>query len=460
MKLVTALLLCVLLPAMAVRAADAPVYYLLWFDTEDYIEPAADDAALRLALELEKMGVRATFKVVGEKARVLESRGRRDVIRALARHDIGYHAENHSIPPSPAVYLKPLGLLEGAAEFERREGHGVLDIGRIFGVTPSCYGQPGSSWGPQSNIALRRFGIPVYMDEGSHVGLNSQPFWYMGILHVFGLGPNNMRADINNPARIGEATRQFDRAAAALKNNSGGVIHTYYHPTEFVTTEFWDAVNFPRGRYTAPSDYKRPNARTPESSEQAYRILLEFVRHVKQTPGVRIITARELPQIFDSPHQMVDVTKVKQRFAESIDIDGAHSAADQLLALLGFQSRYVDGPAGRVDSTVTATSIPRDLFNRGKQDAIESIERHNRLPSHVWFGVERLSLADFAATLAGDQGGPAVAVRRGKLDFERHVAADARRAFNWAIHPEGFEAPELLELGRLQAWTLKPARLR
>jgi hypothetical protein len=32
--------------------------------------------------------------------------------------------------------------------------------------------------------------------------------------------------------------------------------------------------------------------------------------------------------------------------------------------------------------------------------------------------------------------------------------------FSWPIHPAGFSAPELLELGRLQAWTLKPARLR
>jgi hypothetical protein len=155
--------LIVLLLHMSLAAADGPVYYLLLFDTEDYVEPLADDAALRIANDLEAMGVRATFKVVGEKARVLESRGRQDVIRALSRHDIGYHAENHSIPPSPAVYMRPLGLLEGAQEFERREGRGVQDLRRIFGVTPSCYGQPGSSWGPQSNIALRRLGIPVYM---------------------------------------------------------------------------------------------------------------------------------------------------------------------------------------------------------------------------------------------------------------------------------------------------------
>jgi hypothetical protein len=162
----------------------------------------------------------------------------------------------------------------------------------------------------------------------------------------------------------------------------------------------------------------------------------------------------------DSALPIVDVAEVRKQFVDAIDIRGRHSAADQLLALLGFQGRYVDGPAQRVDSTVSSTSISRDLFNRGRQDAIDYIERHKRLPSHVWFGVERLSLADFAATLAGDENTPTVAVRRGKLAFERHVSTDARRAFSWAIHPDGFEAPELLELGRLQAWTLKPARLR
>lgn len=452
-------LLPILLAAMTMCAADAPVYYLLWFDTEDYVEPASDDAALRLALDLEKMGVRATFKVVGEKARVMESRGRKDVITALSRHDIGYHSENHSIPPSPSVYLRTLGLLEGAQEFERRELQGALDLKRIFGVTPSCYGQPGSSWGPQSSIALRRMGIPVYMDEGSHVTLNNQPFWFMGLLYVYGLGPNTVRADLDDPKKLPEAIKKFDASLAHLRAAGGGVIHTYYHPTEFVTTEFWDAVNFPKGRYTAPSDYRRPALRTKESSEQAYRLMLDFVKHVKAS-GVHIITARQLTQVLTDPSDIVDVPQLRKQIVESIDIRGTHSAADQLLALLGFQPRYVDGPTQRMDSTVKETSISRDLWNHGKQEAVSYIERHKRLPSHVWFGVERLSLADFTASLAGDDGGPTVAVRRGKLDFERHVSKEPQKAFNWAIHPEGFSAPELHELGRLQAWTLKPARLR
>jgi len=40
----------------------------------------------------------------------------------------------------------------------------------------------------------------------------------------------------------------------------------------------------------------------------------------------------------------------------------------------------------------------------------------------------------------------------------RHVAADTPQLFgDWIIHKEGFRAPKLMELARLQAWTLKPA---
>src|SRR4029453_16222817 len=76
------------------RAAESPtppatVDVILWFDTEDYLLPADDDATKRLCDMLTERGIRATFKLVGEKARVLERRGRRDVITALKKHDIG-----------------------------------------------------------------------------------------------------------------------------------------------------------------------------------------------------------------------------------------------------------------------------------------------------------------------------------------------------------------------------------
>ena len=131
-RLVLAVGLFLLLPS-AMWAAPAKVYVILWFDTEDYLLPADDDAALHLADFLTHEGIRATFKVVGEKARTLERRKRYDVIAALKKHEIGYHSNWHSVQPSPAMYLSTLGWDEGVAEFDRREGPGRDDVERIFG---------------------------------------------------------------------------------------------------------------------------------------------------------------------------------------------------------------------------------------------------------------------------------------------------------------------------------------
>src|SRR5437660_6740254 len=105
-----------------VAAAPPRVDVILWFDTEDYLLPADDDAAKRLAEILSQRRIRATFKVVGEKARVLEKRGRTDVIEALKQHDIAFHSNFHSVHPTPTEYLADCGLVDGVAEFVRREG--------------------------------------------------------------------------------------------------------------------------------------------------------------------------------------------------------------------------------------------------------------------------------------------------------------------------------------------------
>ena len=64
------LLLAIFLTAAAL-AAKGPVYVVLWFDTEDYIEPAADDAALRIATDLEKAGVFGLLRPAPEPATVV-----------------------------------------------------------------------------------------------------------------------------------------------------------------------------------------------------------------------------------------------------------------------------------------------------------------------------------------------------------------------------------------------------
>jgi hypothetical protein len=89
------------------------------------------------------------------------------------------------------------------------------------------------------------------------------------------------------------------------------------------------------------------------------------------------------------------------------------------------------------------------------------------VPSEVWIGAYSISPETYLATLAGvveeiartGRAPAEVRVINGTLAAERYVAKDSPGLWGWVIFPEGFHSPKIMELGRLQAWTLKPAIL-
>jgi hypothetical protein len=280
------------------------------------------------------------------------------------------------------------------------------------------------------------------------------------------MGRNQFRARLDVGPEDKQAYAQFDQTARRL-SAKGGVISIYYHPTEFVATEFWDAVNFSRGAMPERARWVKPKRRTPEDSERCYGVLRLFVEHAKAVPGVRFVTAAELLRIYGSPVPTRAESKlVAEHLSRGITFlengKDTLSPADMLVALLGLEPQIVDGPTERAESTWKQEAIPRHLFDTAVRGARDFIVRNHRLPNEVFLGAETLSLADFTATLAQSviAGGPEVRLARAKLLFESHFSNDPQKSFAWPIHPAGFSAPELLELGRLQGWTLKPARPR
>lgn len=487
------LLFAVLCGAARAQSSTPPVYVTLWFDTEDYILTEDDDATKRLAELLTRLGVRATFKVVGEKARVLEQRGRTDVIAALKKHEIGYHSNLHSGQPTPAVYLQNAGWDDGAAEFVRREEEGVKDVERLFGMKPTCYGQPGSSWAVQTYPALKRLGIAMYLDEADHVGINDQPFYYVGMLNVFKMRGNVARLGLSGEHQVEQGQEQFLRAYRKLREQGGGTISIYYHPNEWVQREFWDAVNFARGANPPRAAWRRPGVKTAVETEQAFRNFEQYVTFIKAQPGVRFVTASELMTLYDDrarqrPVGLDDVLALAQGVENGITFqrlgDAAYSGAETLALLTEVVVRhrpqesiphdlrlpYLFGPTRTfVPSSAGRPAIVswREFLNAAR-DVFNYTRTIGRVPSEVWFGVQSISPEDYLATLAavvrqiysgGKQPPVEVRIRTGELTAAQYVAEDSPKLWNWIIHPEGFHAPKIMELARLQAWTLKPALL-
>lgn len=466
------------------------VYVILWFDTEDYLLPADDDATLRLADWLHREGIRATFKLVGEKARTLERRRRFDVIEALKKHEIGYHTNFHSVQPTPALYLAYLGWDEGVAEFDRRERAGIDDIKRIFGVTPTCYGQPGSSWAPQTFGALRNWNMRIYLDAGSHVRLDDKPHYYCGVLTLYRLA-HHVRTSLRGEADLRSTEDRFLKAREQLLAEGGGVVSIYYHPCEFVHREFWDAVNFRHGANPPRSQWKPPPAKTPEESEAAFANFEGYIRFIKRFPDVQFITASEAAALYadaargrvfnqDELLQVAKAVRSEVTFQRHGDWTLAPSEIFWLLNhyLAGphpnqarVQVRLPDTPYGPPDpgpKLDEPMEVDSDQFFRTVEDVNDYLRLHGRIPSAVWLGSKAVPPESFLQALASVsalrlEGKPIperIVVPPARLAAADYVADDDPKLWSWIIFPPNHRAPAMMALAKRQAWTLKPAVLR
>ena len=210
--------ICFFLLTLGSLSAAGPVYVVLWFDTEDYIEPASDDAALRIAKDLTAEGVQATFKVVGEKARVLEKpRTPRRHRGAFASTPSGITPTGTASIPRPSEYLRHARVSRGRRRVRAaRGGRGrrrEADFRNPAGLLRAAGKLVGTAKQPRRSASSESRYI---WTRATRSGVDEQPFWYGGLLYVFRMGKNQFRAQLNvgaeDPAAY-TALRRSGRAA-------------------------------------------------------------------------------------------------------------------------------------------------------------------------------------------------------------------------------------------------------
>jgi len=459
----------------------------LWFDCEDYITPLSDAAALWMADLCTDLGIPATFKMVAQKVRVLQRRGRQDVLRALRRHDIGYHTDSHSRHPTVAEYLEGKGWEEGVGEFIRREGQGLEDVKAAFGKPICCYGQPGGSWAPQVYGALLKWGVPLYLDEGGNVGLDAAPFWFCNVLNVFGLQENVCRFNHGDPDDLPRAKQRVADINERLEKQGGGLISIYYHPCEFSTARFWDGVNFAHGQNTDPQDYAIPPLLVPADTERRLWQMREWLSFIKALPNAKFVDGTSLGRLYPDDLRgrklsAQAVREVAAATAEQINfaaVEGGFLSPAECFALL---TRAIAPTARRAQAVFPlAVRSPLGPFEQPPPlaqpfscrfgalvTACNEAQRHvsakGALPSAVALAGQQVGPAELlqaaARTLLRPSPPESIQVEPATVATEKHVAPEDADLWGWVIFPPGFRAPQLQRLARLQAWTLKPATLR
>jgi len=459
------------------------VFVIFQLDTEDFITPETDDILLDLTRIFNKYGIRGSFAIVGEKARKLLERKRFDIIDALKTQDIAYQSNFHSVHPTISEYILDKDWNEGINEFIKREKQGLEDLENIFGIKASAFIQPGGSWAPQAVCAVNKLSIRVYAD-----GIfEEQPIWYCNEIAIRGSVSYNAVLS-GTEEHFTQIKSKFEKKYNELKSK-GGVIVVILHPCMFKTKEFWDSINYARG--------KNPTKLLPAPivSDEEYKMkLLEFERFVKFILGhkdVKVITYRDLPEIIEKTPEKISIDKIyvfAEKMIEKLSyhiVDGLILSASEIFGVIvDFLSEYyinkcfpsnvkirkLLGPLISPSQTNETYVSTKSVFN-AVLNVKEFLDKNNYIPNSIVIDDKPIDAGSFLRTISK----MLLDIRDGKsLPSKTKIAPASKiphidgidiadrikRNWKWIILPENFYSEKIIEYSLLQLWTWKPAKLK
>jgi hypothetical protein len=326
----------------------------------------------------------------------------------------------------------------------------------------------------------------VYLDAGSHLNLNDQPLWYGGILTIFNL-KHTLRAELGGKKDLEEAKKAFLAAKEQVLKQGGGAVHIYYHPCEWVHEAFWDGVNFSNGANPPREEWKLPPQKTPQQTEIAFETFYSYLKWMKQQRNVRFLTARDGLALYADgakTHSFTikEIEQIAQGVTDNINFQirdqYALSAAEIFTLLNSSVATYSTERKTNQQFTLTGTifgpsekgpieegtlEVTWSQVQRTAIDVADYLQKHGCIPSTVWLGSSGISPETYMATIARiipaiSAGNPpqGIQVKPARLSTTQYIAQDSEELWGW-LFPKGWHAPALMELAKLQAWTLKPA---
>lgn len=454
---------------------------LFVFDTEDFVTPRSDDAIKWIAEILTGRGAKASFAITGDKARALWTRGRRDVIEAVKRHDVQYHSNTHMCWPRPTLELTRMNWDDGVARVLETERHGVEDVAEVFARRPGMWARPGGNWAPQEIYALKLLGLRAY-SPSMCVLPDGRASWYAGVLHP----PRHLSIESyfrpDGPQRMSEQW-----TAARLACRGTGLPVTYNaHPCMWATSLFYDLQNqVCQGVYPPKEQWRPAPLLTPAEMRRRLGILeqlVEFLQGVKGlqwvtytdvlesfAEGDRWVSRRQLLSLAARASEEFDYWKLAGRWFSPADVFGVLSLALVRWSREGalpdhLPVREILGPPEPAGSLASGRQVPLPALLGACEQVEREIELHHRMPSACRLDGQRVGPASLLAAM----GQAVAAIGRGQRP--RMVRLVSRPPYPAVVErlfkevkvdsselPKDFRPGRIATYTRLQSWTLRPA---
>lgn len=458
------------------------------FDVEDYVTPASegvDDIPMWLADIMTEEGVTGTFFVIGEKARSLEDRGRKDVIRAIARHEIGSHTDLGSIHPTIAEMLERAGWDEGVAQMYQQESRGFDELSRIFGKPVSTLGRHGGSYGPQLVAALAQMGDGFVYSPVRLPGHNA--VWFCNTLNFYGsyggFDDNYYRDDLFEPM-LEALEKRFSEDIQDVD------VLTFFacHPCKVRTIQFWD-FNYYQGANPGPALWKMPELRPAETMKTARQNFRRLIQFLKNRQDIEIAPFSEVMKVFSFQKESItqmNLAEIATRILaeKKVVIDDYYSPAEVFAALAEsivrcqntgvlpgeVKRRSPFGPSQMPSVKPGMNVASRAQVFEFAREALGKIMGSNMLPHHLLLEDKSIGTGSLLAlfcdaflALRSESIPPQFSVP----SFDAYpvenleaIVKSVQGCKSWPVHREDLDMSQLIELTKMQLWTLKPAHRR
>ena len=446
----------------------------LCFDVEDLISLESDDAALWLSEILHEHQLTGSFMLVGEKARLWEQRGRRDLLESFKKHHVSFHSTWHSVHPTTTEICLERNFADGMEALWEWDKQGWEDTERILGRPLLAWARTGSSWSPSI------MGLMGQKGRAYAYSLVRLPHhnvcWYANCLGFYGEGVGNFDTDYLDDTLFAQSLEQFDRDIEAHRNSepqgADWLCVFMCHPTRVISTAFWDSVNLAKGANPPRSEWKpapQHDVSLIPTMKANYRRLCQ---RLQADDRLEIVGLGELIQRYDAQRPSAthaELLTIAQQIADQREVLFTdYFTAGEILLML---CQAAQSPQAQyVRPTVYGPLTMPPISPSGEWDAEEikaasrtvtTIAKTGYLPATLVVGKQTLGLGTYFVALAEALLGRAKVSGPTDAPYPSIAESIAEEVGNsvpsWSIHPNNMDLTNLLEQTRLQCWALKPA---
>lgn len=335
-----------------------------------------------------------------------------------------------------------------------------------FDVEDYATPESDDAWAPQVFPALKKWGKATYLDAHPIIGTDGSPFWYGGILCLTRLiNLIHMKHDESALARM---KADFDGMNLAAEKTV--FLSVYDHPTELCCSEFWDEINFAKGRN--PAVLKPAPLRADGEMERYVHALREFISYTLRSDRVEYCTASEAlryERVRQTPISAGALCRYAKSFDGNVDyalLEDAYVSAQELFSLASRRltgrallPEFMYGPEKFEASVVRENAVSARELAQAAYGQYDKVLGYKQMLSLYRVGDHFLNPVDLLCTMleAIHTGEELVEIKTGKLAAAEHVDETYRFGGNWILWNDLFEGKRIVDQTKLQAWTLKPA---